>query len=186
MSSEITAASGLAGRYATALLDLAENEKVVDVVADDLKDLQAMIEESDDLTRLLRSPVITRADQLKAISALMDKAGMNALTKKFISVIANNRRLFALASIIKAYLAILSQRRGEVTAVVTSATELNDKQVKDLGASLKKITGSDVAVQTAVDPDLLGGLVVKVGSQMFDSSLRTKLQHLSLAMKGVA
>jgi len=186
VSSEITAASGLAGRYATALLDLAEGEKAVDAVADDLKGLQTMIDESDDLTRLIRSPVISRADQLKAITAVMDKAEMNALSKKFIGVVANNRRLFALSSVIKAFLSILSQRRGEVTAVVTSASELSDKQVKDLGASLKKITGSDVAVETAVDPDLLGGLVVKVGSQMFDSSLRTKLQHLSLAMKGVA
>ena len=186
MSSEITAASGLAGRYATALLDLAEGEKAVDAVAEDLRSLQTMIDESSDMVRLLRSPVISRDDQLKAISALMDKAKMNALTKRFIGVVATNRRLFALASIIKAYLSILSQRRGEVTAVVTSATELSEKQVKDLGASLKKITGSDVAVETAVDPDLLGGLVVKVGSRMFDSSLRTKLQHLSLAMKGVA
>ena len=132
MSSEITAASGLAGRYATALLDLAEGEKVVDAVADDLKGLQVMLDVSEDLTRLIRSPVISRADQLKAITAVMDKAGMNALTKRFIGVVANNRRLFALSSVIKAFLSILSQRRGEVNAVVTSASELSEKQVKEL------------------------------------------------------
>ncbi len=185
MSSGTIGATGLAGRYATALIDLAEGKDQMDVVAADLKQLQVMIGESDDFVRLIRSPVISRGEQQKAMDTILTKAEMSDLTKQFVGSVSQNRRLFALPSMISAYLQILAERRGEVTADVTSAKELTDKQVTALSASLKKVVGSEVSVNSQVDPSLLGGLIVKIGSRMVDSSLRTKLQHLRLAMKGI-
>lgn len=185
MSSETIGATGLSGRYAMALFDLAEENKALDAVADDLKGLDAMIKESSDLDRLIKSPVISRSEQSRALAALIEKAGMNDLTAKFVGLVAQNRRLFALPGIIRAYLDIIAGRRGEVTAQVISAKKLTEKQLSALTASLKKAVGGNVAVEPEVDPELLGGLVVRVGSRMVDSSLKTKLSHLRLAMKGV-
>ncbi len=184
--SQLTAPStGLAGRYATALFDLADAEKALDSVSEDLLVLGRMIEDSDDLRRLVRSPVISRDEQATAMLAIVDKAGMNKLTHNFIGIIARNRRLFALRDIIGAYQSILAAHRGETTAEVVSAKSLTDKQTKALSDALKKAVGSEVTVNATVDPGLLGGLIVKIGSRMVDSSLRTKLQQLHLAMKGV-
>ena len=177
--------TGLAGRYASALFDLADAEKALDAVADDLAVLGAMIDGSDDLRRLLRSPVISRDEQEAAMLAIIDKAGMNKLTRNFTGVIAQNRRLFAFPDMIGAYQAILASHRGETTAEVVSAKELTDKQMSALTDALKKAVGTKVSVDAKVDPGLLGGLIVKVGSQMVDSSLNTKLQQLRLSMKGV-
>ncbi len=177
-------ASGLAGRYAAALFELADSEKALDAVADDLRSLQALLEGSEDLTRLVRSPVLDREDQWNAMGALLDKMGVNDLTKRFIGVVTMNRRLFALSGIIAAYLAELAARRGEVTADVVTAHALKDSQMKALEQALKKAIGGKVAVAHRVDPAILGGLVVKVGSRMVDSSLRTQLQKLKFAMKG--
>ncbi len=177
--------TGLAGRYASALFDLADAEKALDAVAEDLSVLGLMIDESDDLRRLLRSPVISRQEQGNALLAVMEKAGMNQLTQNFTGVIAQNRRLFALQDMIGAYQAILAAYRGETTAEVVSAKELTDAQKTALSDALKKAVGTNVSVDAKVDPGLLGGLIVKVGSQMVDSSLNTKLQQLRLAMKGV-
>ena len=177
--------TGLAGRYASALFDLADAEKALDAVAEDLSVLGQMIDESEDLQRLLRSPVISRDDQKKAMLAVIDKAGMNKLTRNFTGVIADNRRLFALQDMIGAYQAILAARRGETTAEVVSAKPLTDAQMSALTDTLKNAVGSKVSVEAKVDPGLLGGLIVKVGSRMVDSSLRTKLSQLRLAMKGV-
>ena len=177
--------TGLAGRYASALFDLADAEKALDAVAEDLSVLGQMIDESEDLQRLLRSPVISRDDQKKAMLAVIDKAGMNNLTRNFTGVIADNRRLFALQDMIGAYQAILAARRGETTAEVVSAKPLTDAQMSALTDTLKNAVGSKVSVEAKVDPGLLGGLIVKVGSRMVDSSLNTKLQQLRLAMKGV-
>jgi len=176
--------SGLAGRYATALYDLADNGKVIDEVAADLSALGRMIDESDDLRRLVQSPVISRADQTKAISTLVSKAGMQDLTQKFVGTVAQNRRLFVLRQMITAFHAYLADRRGQATAEVTSASELSEKQLSALNDALKSAMGTSVSVETKVDPSLLGGLVVKVGSRMIDTSLRTKLSQLRLAMKG--
>ena len=185
MSSDKSGASGLAGRYASALFDLAVADKQLDAVTGNLEQLSAMIGESEDLRRLLGSPVISRDDQNKAMSALAEKAGFGELTRNFIAVVSANRRLFVLPAIISAFREILSAHRGEATAEVVSASELSDTQVKALGTQLKKALGSKVTIDTSVDPELLGGLVVKVGSRMIDSSLRTKLQQLRLAMIGV-
>ncbi|HVI53357.1 MAG TPA: F0F1 ATP synthase subunit delta [Candidatus Sulfotelmatobacter sp.] len=183
MSSEANGA--IADRYSAALFELAEQQSALDAVAADLKTLKAMVAESPDLRRLLRSPVVSRRDQQKAVGVLAVKAGFNGLTQKFLGLVAQNRRLFALDGVIEAYLNRLAAKRGEVTATVSSAVALNETQVGAISAALKKVVGSNVTLDLSVDPALLGGLVVKVGSRMVDGSLRTKLQHLQLAMKGV-
>lgn len=184
MSSGQTATHGIAGRYATALYDLAESDKALDSVAEDLAALKSMIADSADLRRLLRSPIISRADQAKGLDALLDQAAFSQLTRRFVGVVCANRRLFALEGMIDAYLGTLAKRRGQVLAEVTSATELDDKQLSDLNAALKRVVGGNVKINSQVDPELLGGLVVRVGSRMFDSSLRTKLSQLQMSMKG--
>ncbi|MEQ8709063.1 MAG: F0F1 ATP synthase subunit delta [Rhodospirillales bacterium] len=179
MSSEI------AGRYATALYDLADDGKKLDEVAEDLRGLQQMLTDSDDLTRLVRSPLSDRDEQGRAMSAVLKKAGATDLVTNFIGVVARNGRLFALADMCNAYLKLLASRRGEVTAEVTSAVKLTAAQEKAVADALKGQAGGKVAVETSVDPGLLGGLVIRVGSRMIDTSIRTKLQQMRLAMKGV-
>ncbi len=183
MSSEATGA--IAERYSAALFDLAEQRSALDSVAADLKTLKGMVAESDDLRRLLRSPVLARAEQQKAVAALAQKAGLSELTKNFLGLVAKNRRLFAVTGMIDAYLARLAAKRGEIAAEVASAVPLDESQVGAISAALKKVVGSNVTLDVTVDPALLGGLVVKVGSRMVDGSLKTKLQHLQIAMKGV-
>jgi F-type H+-transporting ATPase subunit delta len=178
--------SGLAQRYSGALFELADEGRVVDAVAKDLDSLAAMIASSADLNRLIRSPVISRDDQLRAMSALVSAAGMHELTGKFVGLLARNRRLFVLPGIIRAFRDLLARRRGETAAEVTSAHKLSDAHLKALAAALKKVVGTNVLIEDHVDPSILGGLVVRVGSRMVDSSLRTKLQRLRLVMKGIA
>ena len=177
--------SDLAGRYASALLDLADERKALDEVADDLKTLRTLIAESEDLRRLLDSPVFSRDEQRKAMTALMEKAEIGELTRRFVLVVADNHRLFALSAMVEAYLSELARRRGEITAEVTAARNLSDAQQTALLEALRSAVGSKVQLDLKVDPALIGGLVVKVGSRMIDSSLRSKLQRLQLAMKGV-
>lgn len=176
--------SGLAGRYAAALFELADEGKALDDVAGDLSALQAALDGSADMQRLVRSPVLDRDEQWKAMSALLEKMGASDLTRKFLGVVTANRRLFALSGIIRAFLEELASRRGEVTADVVTAHPLSDSQTKELEAALKKAVGGKVAIAPRVDPSILGGLIVKVGSRMVDSSLRTQLQKLKFAMKG--
>lgn len=177
--------SGLAGRYALALLDLAEKEKQLDEVAAELAGLRQAIAESADLTRFIRSPLFGREQQSRVMAAVLDKAGVSDLTRRFVLVVAQNRRLFALPKMIDGYLAELARRRGEVTAKVTAAHKLTAEQRKALDETLRKVVGAKVKVDLDVDPGLLGGLVVRVGSRMIDSSLRTKLAKLQFAMKGI-
>jgi F-type H+-transporting ATPase subunit delta len=167
------------------LLDLADEQKALDQVSADLQTLRSMIGESEDLRRLLNSPVITRDEQRRAMTALMEKAGVGQLTQRFVLVVANNHRLFALPAMIDGYLAELARRRGEITAEVTSARTLSDAQQTALLDALRSAVGSKVQLDLKVNPALIGGLIVKVGSRMIDSSLRSKLQRLQLAMKGV-
>ncbi|WP_119462904.1 F0F1 ATP synthase subunit delta [Rhodospirillaceae bacterium SYSU D60014] len=176
---------GLAARYAAALFDLADEKKELDSVAADLSALKSMISESEALDRLLRSPVLSREEQGRAMSALLEKAGTGDLVRRFVGLVAENRRLFVLADMIDAYLAQLASRRGEVTAQVTSAHPLSDAQQQAVTEALRRVVGGKVAVDLSVDRSLIGGLIVKVGSRMIDSSLRTKLQRLQIAMKGV-
>ncbi|KAF0223217.1 MAG: ATP synthase subunit [Rhodospirillaceae bacterium] len=183
MPSETTGV--IADRYATALFDLADGQSVLDQVAGDLKSLKAMIRDSADLNRLLDSPALKRAEQGKAVAALAVAAQFHGLTTNFLGLVASHRRLNSLPAMIRAFLGLLAKKRGEVSAQVTSAAQLSQSQFDALVASLKSACGGNVAVDVAVDPSLLGGMVVKVGSRMVDSSLKTKLQHLKLAMKGV-
>ena len=143
-----------------------------------------MIEASADLRRLVRSPVISRAEQGKAIDAVLERAQVQDLTRRFVGVVAANRRLFSLEAIIAAFKQQLAKSRGELTAIVSTAQPLSDAQKSALDASLRRAVGVKVAVETKVEPELLGGMVVRIGSRMFDSSLRSKLQRLQLAMKG--
>ena len=185
MATDVSGAAGLAGRYAAAVFELAVEGDAVDGVAADLAALAAMLDESADLKRLVRSPVLTRAEQSKAVAAILERAGATDLTRRFVGLLAERRRLFVLADIIDAFNRLLAAHRGEVRAEVTAAAALDDGQVGAIEAVLKRVVGGNVAVDAKVDDALLGGLVVRVGSRMVDTSLRTKLQRLHLAMKGI-
>lgn len=184
MATDDSVVTGLSGRYATALFDLADEGKVLDEVAGDLRTLQAALDESEDLDRLVRSPILSRNEQEKAMEAVVDAMGLTSLTRRTVGLLAQKRRLFALSDIIRDYLKLLAAHRGETTAEVTSARSLTDGELDKLTATLKKVVGRDVAVEARVDPEILGGLVVRIGSRMLDSSIRTKLQRLEIAMKG--
>jgi len=183
----ISATSGVAGRYASALFDLADNAKSLDQVAQDLTDFRKMANESPELARLLASPVIGRDVQSKALLALLDAAGIKGLTRSFVGTVSANGRARELVAMASAFLAELANRRGETSATVTSAIPLSPQQIQQLSDSLRSVLGTNkVSVDARVEPEILGGLVVKVGSRLFDSSIRSKLQRLQLAMKGVA
>ncbi len=184
MASEGAAGSGLAGRYASALFELADEQKALDQVAEELSALKGVIAESEDLRRFIRSPLYGRDEQSKAMASILDKASAGELTKRFVLVVVHNRRLFALPGMIDAFLAELAHRRGEVTAQVVAAYDLSDTQKDALLTSLRKGIGSKVQMDLRIDQGLIGGLVIKVGSRMIDTSLRSKLQRLELAMKG--
>ncbi len=175
----------LADRYAAALFELADSGDALPAVEADVIALKLMIAANADLERLLKSPVIARKEQGAAIVALATRAGWSDLTRNFLGLLAKNRRLFTLPAIIVAFQARLASRRGEVTAQVASASALTAAQKKSLSSALKKALGKDVLLDLTIDPTLLGGLVAKVGSKMIDASLKTKLQQLTLALKGV-
>lgn len=185
MASEATGAAELAGRYAIALFELADERKLLDRVAEDLRGLRALVTESADLKRLIRSPVLAREAQGKAIAAIAARAGLDPLTQNFLGLLARNRRLFALPAMIERFLTTLAERRGEVRAEVVAARELTPEQRDSLDQQLRKSVGQKVAVDIRIDPSLLGGLVVKFGSRMVDASLKSKLQRLEMALKGV-
>jgi F-type H+-transporting ATPase subunit delta len=185
LAAESTGISGLAERYAVALFELADERHALDDVARDLRELRTMITASSDLLRLVRSPVLTRAEQGKAMAAITQDAKLSKLTADFIAVVARNRRLFAVPAMIEAYLAKLAERRGEVTAEVTAAQSLSDAQQNALIEQLRRVVGSQVAIDVHVDPSLLGGMIVKIGSRMVDGSLKGQLQRLQLTMKGI-
>lgn len=176
--------AGLAGRYAVALFDLARESNAIDAVAGSLADLRAGLAESADLSALIASPVVGRTDAADAIDAVAKAMKLDSLTTKFLGVLAENRRLADLPRMIDAYGAIVADHRGEVTAKVTSAHPLTAEQLKALTANLKTRVGRDVAVATTVDPAILGGLVVQLGSQLIDGSIRTRLNSFATAMKG--
>jgi len=178
--------SGMAGRYAVALFELARDERSIDAVKADLDSFDALIAESPDLTRLVRSPVFTAEQQGRALSAVLEKAGIGGLAGNFLKVVAANRRLFAVRDIIKAFRALVARHKGEVSADVTVAEPLDAKHRDAITAALKSATGGkNVDLNIKVDPAIIGGLVVKLGSRMIDTSLRTKLNAIKHAMKEV-
>jgi F-type H+-transporting ATPase subunit delta len=185
LAGESTGISGLAERYAAALFELADERHDLDTVAGDLRELRAMLAASPDLGRLVRSPVLSRAEQGKAMAALAEDAKLSKLTADFIAIVARNRRLFAVPAMIEAYLAKLAERRGEVTAEITAAQALTEAQQDTLTEQLRRVVGSRVTIEMRVDPNLLGGMIVKIGSRMVDGSLKGQLQRLQLSMKGI-
>ena len=185
MADTTSLVSGVAERYANALFELALEGGAIDAAESDLKRLASLIEESADLKRLLRSPVFSADDQYRAVAAVLERAEIGGLVANLVKVVAKNRRLFAVPDMITAFGQLIARHRGEVSAEVTSAEPLTDKHLSELKAALKATLGKDVALKTEVDPSLIGGLIVKVGSRMIDGSLRTKLNSLKLAMKEV-
>ncbi len=177
--------SGVAERYAVSLFELALETGSADKVGADLDRFQALLDESEDLRRLVASPVFSAEEQQKAIGAVAAKAGVSGTVANFLQVIARNRRLFALPGMIRAFRAMAAEHRGEVTAEVTSAHALTAAQEEELKSALKGVTGKTVSIVVTVDPSILGGLIVKIGSRQIDTSLRTKLSTLKLALKEV-
>ena len=176
--------ASLSGRYATALFDLAREEKAIDAVSESLKTLKATLAESAELRQLTNSPLVSRDQATRAVAAIASTLSLDPLTAKFLGVLAQNRRLGQLGAVIRAYGRLAARHRGETTAEVTSAHALTPTQVDDLQAKLKTQLGRNVAVDLTVDPSILGGLIVKIGSRQIDSSIRSKLNTLAIAMKG--
>jgi F-type H+-transporting ATPase subunit delta len=184
VAGEDTTVSGMAGRYARALFELALDAKSVDAVKTDLENFDTMISESADLHRLVRSPVFGAEEQGKALAAVLAKAGIGGLAANFLKLITANRRLFAVRDMIRDFRKLVAKWKGEVTAEVTAAEKLSDTHVEALKNALKSITGEKaVDLNIKIDPAIIGGLTVKLGSRMVDSSLRTKLNAIKHAMK---
>jgi F-type H+-transporting ATPase subunit delta len=176
--------SGVPGRYATALFELASENDAIDAVGANLTRFRNMLEGSPDLKRLVRSPVFTAGAQIAALGAVLEAARIGGLARQFILFAAQNRRLFAIADMIKSYAALVAQAKGEITAEIAAAEKLSPRHLDRLAAELKTAMGREVQISTRIDKSLIGGLIVKVGSRMVDASLRTKLQNLKIAMKG--
>ena len=183
MAAEDPSVSGVSGRYATALFELARDEKSIDAVNADLDKFDALLNESADLKRLVRSPVFAADTQSKALSVVLDKAGISGISANFLKVLTANRRLFAVSDVIRAFRALVAKFRGEASADVIVAEPLSEKNLDALKAALKSVSGKDVTLNVKVDPSIIGGLMVKLGSRMVDSSLRTKLNSIKHAMK---
>jgi F-type H+-transporting ATPase subunit delta len=185
VTDQTASVSGVAERYASALFDLAGEDSALERVEADLGLLGGLIDESADLKRLIVSPVFSAEEQERAIGAIADRAGVTPLTGNFLRLAAKNRRLFALLGIIRAFREMAARHRGEVTAEVTSAHPLSDDQVGALKRALKEKLGKDVTLEARVNPAILGGLIVKVGSRMVDTSLRTRLMNVKTRLKEV-
>jgi len=177
--------SGMASRYANALFELASEQNAIDSVAADLGRFNGLVEESADLKRLVRSPVFSSEEQTKAVTAVLERAGIGGIAANFIKLAAHNRRLFAVGDMISAFTALVAKARGQASAEVTAAQPLSDDNLNVLKDSLKSATGKDISLNVKVDPSLIGGLIVKIGSRMIDASLKTKLQSIKIAMKEV-
>jgi F-type H+-transporting ATPase subunit delta len=173
----------MAGRYATALFELAREANAIDAVKADLERFDALVAESPDLARLVRSPVFSADQQLQALTAVLDRAGVGGLSAQFLLAVTNNRRLFAVRDMVRGFRELVAKHKGEATAEVTVAEALKDDHVAALRSALKAVSGKDVDLSIKVDAAIIGGLVVKLGSRMVDSSLRTKLNSIRHAMK---
>lgn len=183
MAAQKTIVSGMAGRYATALFELAREADAIDRVKVDLERFDALMAESPDLLRLVRSPVFSADEQLQALSAVLQRVGIGGLAEKFLKLVTTNRRLFAVRDMIKGFRELVADHKGQATAEVTVAEPLKNDHVAALKSALKAVSGKDVDLNVKVDPAILGGLVVKLGSRMVDTSLRTKLNAIRHAMK---
>jgi len=177
--------SGMAGRYANALFELALESNAVDAVKADLAKLDGLVAQNPDLARLVRTPVFSAEEQTRALSAVLEQIGIGGITAQFLKVVASNRRLFAVRDMVRAYSALVARHHGEVTARVTVAEPLGEAHRAAIQDALKAVTGKAVELDVKLDPAIIGGLVVKLGSRMVDASLRTKLNSIKHAMKEV-
>jgi F-type H+-transporting ATPase subunit delta len=175
--------STMAGRYATALFELAGEADAIDAVKADLERFDALIAENPDLNRLVRSPVFSTEEQVRALSSVLERAAIGGIAAKFLKLVTSNRRLFAVRDMIKAYRKLAALYKGQATAEVTVAETLKDEHVEALRSALKAVSGKNVDLDIKIDPAIIGGLVVKLGSRMIDTSLRTKLNAIKHAMK---
>jgi F-type H+-transporting ATPase subunit delta len=183
LAAEEPIVSGMAGRYATALFDLASETNAIDAVKADLDRFDAMVADSADLTRLVRSPVFSADEQVRALTAVLDRAGIGGLAAKFLKLVTGNRRLFAVRDMIRGFRELVASHKGELTAEVTVAEQLKDEHLEALRTALQSVSGKNVDLDIKIDPAIIGGLVVKLGSRMVDTSLRTKLNAIKHAMK---
>jgi F-type H+-transporting ATPase subunit delta len=181
-----TSMSGVAGRYAVALLELASENGEADAVSAALQRFAALVEGSDDLKRLVRSPVFTPQQQQAAVGAILDRVEIGGITGNFIRLVAQKRRLFALPAMTRAYEALLAERKGIVPAEVTVAEPMPEAMMGDLKTALRKAEGKEVSLSVKINPDIIGGMVVKLGHRMIDASLKTKLNALRVAMREVS
>ncbi len=185
MATSASSLSGIAGRYASSLFDLALEADSLDAVEKELARFDDLLHGSDDLMRLVRSPVFSADEQLKAVDAILTKARISGLGGNVIRVMARNRRLFAVPAVLGEFRKLLAAHRGEESAEVTVAQALTAKQTTELSKTLSGVIGKDVSVHATVDPSILGGMIVKIGSRQIDTSIRTKLSSLKLALKEV-
>jgi F-type H+-transporting ATPase subunit delta len=185
VAGEVDTSSGVAGRYATALFELALEQKALEQVAADLNRFGEALDAFDDLARMVKSPAFSAEEQGRALAAVLEELKIEGLTRNFLLLVAKNRRLFATPDMLRAFRAMLARHRGETSATVTAASKLTESQVTALKQALQAALGEKIMLEERVDPTLLGGLVVKVGSRMIDTSLRTKLNSLKVAMKEV-
>ncbi len=184
MASQLASGDLVSDRYASALYDLAAEKKLVDPVLEDLSNLKNMLKDNKELSLVIKSPLITSIDKLNIFESLLKKINANELTSTFLKVIQKNKRFSNLASIITQFMNINSQKRGDVLADITSADELNDEQKNNITNQLKSILGDKLSLSFDVDKNIMGGLIVKVGSKMIDTSLANKINKLKIAMKG--
>ena len=184
MASQLASGNLVSDRYAAALYDLAAEKKLVDPVLEDLSNLKNMLKDNKELSLVIKSPLITSIDKLNIFESLLKKINANELTSTFLKVIEKNKRFSNLASIITQFMNINSQKRGDVLADITSADELNDEQKNNITNQLKSILGDKLSLSFDVDKNIIGGLIVKVGSKMIDTSLANKINKLKIAMKG--
>ena len=184
MASQLASGDLVSDRYASALYDLAAEKKLVDPVLEDLSNLKKILKDNTELSLVVKSPLITSIDKLNIFESLLKKINANELTSTFLKVIEKNKRFSNLASIISQFMNINSQKRGDVLADITSADELNDDQKNNITNQLKSILGDKLSLSFDVDKNIMGGLIVKVGSKMIDTSLANKINKLKIAMKG--
>src|SRR6266516_5764383 len=175
--------SGMAGRYATALFELAREQNGIDRVKVDLDRFEALVDEVADLARLLRSPVFSAEEQTRALSGVLDRAGIDGLAANVLKLLGTNRRLFAALDVARGYRALVAKHKGEVSAEMTLAEQPSETHLAAIKDALAAVTKKDVQMKVKVEHSLIGGLVVKLGSRMVDSSLRTKLNAIKVAMK---
>ena len=184
MASQLASGDLISDRYASALYELATEKKVLDTVLNDLLNLKTILKENKELSLVIKSPLISSPDKLNIFNSLLEKIKANELTNTFLKVIEQNKRFSNLVSIISQFMNINSHKRGDVLADITSANELNDDQKTNITNQLKSFLGDKLSLSFDVDKNIMGGLIVKVGSKMIDTSLANKINKLKIAMKG--